>query len=224
MKILIIEDDEILNKALKASLEKEGYTVDCILDGEEGRQRINMYHESYDLVILDLLLPGCSGADVCRDARDKDITIPIMVLTGLEDEDTKVSILDSGADDYLTKPFSVPELTARVRAILRRPHQSLSPILEIASLSLDPTNRKVFRNQKEVALTLKEFKLLEHFMRHPNQVITRDQILEHVWDFNFDSFSNLVDVHINKLRKKINEEGGVDVIETVRGVGYRLVA
>ncbi len=222
MKILVIEDDELLSKALKANLEKEGHTVDYVNDGAAGQKRIDMYHDTYDLIILDLILPNITGEEICKHVREKKIYVPILVLTGMEAVDRKVSVLDAGADDYLTKPFSIPELIARVRALLRRPRVALPSLLKAGDVVLDPASRRVFRAEQEIHLTLKEFKLLEHLMRHPNQVVTRDQLLEHVWDFNFDSFSNLVDVHINKLRKKLTTDKTKAIIETIRGVGYRL--
>jgi DNA-binding response OmpR family regulator len=210
MKILIIEDEKNLAKMLKAGLEKEGYAADFLNDGEAG-------------LILDLMLPKKDGAQICKEIRENGINLPVLVLTAKSGTDDKVNLLDLGADDYLTKPFSFQELLARVRAISRRPEKTLPTVLKIRDLVLEPATRRVFRNGKEINLTLKEFRLLEYLMRHPNQVVNRDQILDNLWDFTFDSFSNVVDVHMRNLRKKI-EIRGEKIVETVRGVGYRIVA
>lgn len=222
MKILVIEDDLELNAAIKASLEKQGYAVDGINDGEKGERHIEINHQDYDLIILDLMLPQRDGFEVCRNIRALGILTPILILTGRDDVNDKILALDLGADDYLTKPFSFEELSARVRALLRRPKEALTPDLTVADLALNTSTRKVTCNGKEVPLTLKEFSLLEYLMRHPNQVINRDQILDHVWDFEFNSFSNIVDVHINNLRKKLKVASKKNYLESVRGVGYRL--
>ena len=224
MKILVIEDDEKLSKALKIGLEKEGFAVDAITDGEMGERRLKVNHMNYDLVILDLILPRMSGIEICRSIRAKGILLPILILTGMDETEDKVLALDAGADDYLTKPFSVQELLARVRALLRRPKEALPTELHVRDVILSPSTRKVHRAGNEIPLTLKEFGVLEYFMRHPNQVVNRDQILDHVWDFDFASFSNIVDVHINNLRKKLNTGGEENYLETIRGVGYRFKA
>lgn len=221
MKILIIEDDVVLSKALKAGLEKEGYAADCLHDGESGQRRLEVNHSDYDLVILDLGLPGRSGMEVCANLREQNILIPILILTGKDDTNDKVFALDSGADDYLTKPFSIQELLARIRALMRRPQQVVPTEIKLNDMSLNASTRKVVRGGEEVPLTLKEFGVLEYLMRHPNQVVNRDQILDHVWDFDFNSFSNIVDVHINNLRRKINAGNRENYLETVRGIGYR---
>jgi DNA-binding response OmpR family regulator len=222
MKILVIEDDERLNSALQSSLEKLGYAVDGITDGEKGSRHLEVNHQDYDLVILDLTLPQKDGFQVCKEARAMGILTPIMILTGREDVNDKILALDLGADDYLTKPFSMDELAARVRALLRRPKESLPSNLQVGEIVLNPSTRKVTCAGHEVSLTLKEFGVLEYLMRHPNQVVNRDQILDHVWDFDFNSFSNIVDVHINNLRKKLDQGGCRNYLESVRGVGYRL--
>ncbi len=222
MRILIIEDDIKLSQALKLGLEKEGYAVDVLHDGEMGERRLEVNHMDYDLLILDLMLPKKDGFQICKDLRERRIVIPIMILTGRDSMEDKILALDSGADDYMTKPFSAAELTARVRALMRRPKETLPSSIKIGDMELNPSTRKVFRQGEEVPLTLKEYGVLEYLMRHPNQVVNRDQILDHVWDFGFNSFSNIVDVHINNLRKKINNEKYENCLETVRGVGYRL--
>lgn len=224
MRILIVEDEEKLAKALKKGLETEGYAVDYILDGEAGQRRIELSHKDYDLVVLDLMLPKKDGFEICKNVRALGITLPILVLTARDATDDKVSALDIGADDYLVKPFSFEELNARIRALLRRPEQSLPTELVAKDLILNATTRKVYRKNKEIELTLKEFGLLEYLMRHANQVLTREQILDHLWDFAFDSFSNIVDVHMKNLRKKIDYGHSEQLLETIRGVGYKIKA
>ena len=222
MRILIIEDEEKLAQTLKKGLEKEGYAVDYILEGEAGQRRIEMSHKDYDLVILDLMLPKRDGFEIAKNVRKQDITIPLLVLTARDATGDKVHALDSGADDYLVKPFSFEELLARVRALLRRPEPVLPAELKVRDLTLNPVTRKSYRKNKEIPLTLKEFGLLEYLMRHPGQVVTREQILDHLWDFAFDSFSNVVDVHMKNLRKKIDGDHNEKLLETIRGVGYRI--
>jgi len=175
-------------------------------------------------VILDLMLPKKDGITVLRSIREQNINIPVLVLTAKDKTDDIVLGLNKGADDYLVKPFSRREFFARIRALLRRPKKSLPKKLEVADLILNPATRTVFRSNKEIKLTLKEFNLLEYLMRHPNQIMSREQILFNLWDFYFDSFSNVVDVHIKNLRKKIDRGKKEKLIETIRGVGYRLKA
>jgi len=221
MRILIIEDEEKLAKALKKGLLQEGYVVDCLFDGEAGQRRIALSHERYDLVILDVMLPKVNGVDVCANVRKQDVTIPILMLTAKDTIDDRVLGLDAGADDYLVKPFDFKELLARIRALLRRPSTSLPPVLKIKDITLDPSTRKAYRDGQEIALTTKEFDLLEYFIRNAGQVLTREQILNSLWDFSFDSFSNVVDVHIKNLRKKIEHGKKGKILETIKGVGYR---
>jgi len=224
MKILIVEDNEKLVKMLKKGLESKGYAADYALDGEAGQNRIEVSHEDYDLVILDLTMPKRNGFQVCKYVREKNISIPILILTACDSTDDKIYALDCGADDYLLKPFSFKELLARIRAILRRPKNALPVELKVNNITLCPSTRKVICGKKEVKLTLKEFGLLEYLMRHPNQVLNREQILDNLWDFGFDSFSNVVDVHIKNLRKKLGDESEGKFLETIRGVGYRIKA
>ena len=224
MKILIVEDNEKIAKMVKLGLEKEGYAVDYLMDGEAGQTRIELHHQDYDLIILDLMLPKREGAEVCKNVRGLGISTPILILTARAGIDDKVNLLDLGADDYLVKPFSLAELSARVRALARRPKSALPKELEVGDLILNTVTQKVFRGKKEVPLTLKEFRLLEYLMRHPNQVINRDQMLDSLWDFNFDSFSNVVDVHMKNLRKKIDDGHTEKLLETIRGIGYRIKA
>ena len=223
MKILLVEDEPKLSKAVAKALKNFGYTVDIIDDGKAAYERIRLYHQDYDLVILDLMLPGIEGHIICRRVRENNIEIPILVLTAKVDVASKVDLLRRGADDYLSKPFSLDELEARIKAILRRPKGAISESLRVADLELNLTERTVYKNDERVNLTLKEFALLEYFMRNKDRVISRDELLSHVWDFNYTSFfSNSVDVHIKNLRKKIKDDTGQRLIETVRGVGYRL--
>jgi DNA-binding response OmpR family regulator len=222
MKILIIEDEENLAKLLKLGLARQGYAVDYVLDGEQGEKRIAMHHTDYDLVVCDLMLPKKNGLEICKNIRSYNISLPILVLTARDSVEDKVSLLDAGADDYIVKPFHFEEVLARIRALTRRPEQVLPTELKTGNLTLNAATRRVTRDGEEVSLTLKEFRLLEYFMRHPNQVLGREDIIENIWDFDFDSMSNIIDVYINRLRYKVGGEDGARIIETVRGVGYRL--
>ena len=223
MKVLLVEDEQKLADALSRGLAHEGHTVDSVADGKKALTRISLHRSDYDVVILDLMLPSMNGREVVKQVRAMNITVPILVLTGNSEADTKVELLLSGADDYMIKPFSFAELNARLKALLRRPNESLPERLKIADIELDPAQHRVTREGKEVPLTLKEFGLLEYFMRHPNQVVNREDLLNHLWDFNYDGFSNVVDVHVKNLRRKLDESGASSVLETVRGIGYRLV-
>jgi two-component system OmpR family response regulator len=175
----------------------------------------------YDLVVLDLMLPGMDGLSICKKMRESAITTPILILTARDEIETKVDLLLSGADDYLVKPFSFEELTARIAALLRRPVEALPSVVTAGDIVLNSSSHTVTKNNKNVSLTLKEFVLLEYFMRHPNTVINREELLTHLWDFNYSSFSNVVDVHVKNLRKKLDLQNGQTVLETIRGVGYR---
>lgn len=219
MRILIVEDEEKLAESVKTYLEKEGYAADIVLDGDTAERRIRVSRKDYDLVVLDLMLPKKSGYEVCKAIRAAKIDIPIIILTGKDSVEDKTALLDSGADDYLTKPFHLPELSSRIRALLRRPKEVLPVEIKVHDVTLNTTTRTVYRGGKLISLTLKEFNLLEYLMRNVNQVLSRDQLTSHVWDFAFDSFSNIVDVHIMNIRKKIGDPKG-KIIETVRGVGY----
>jgi DNA-binding response OmpR family regulator len=222
MKILLIEDDHALNSSLKQSLEHSGFAVTSFLDGIEAYKHLVMNAMDYDFAIVDWMLPGKSGVEICKEAREHDVTLPILMLTGKDAVHDKINALDAGADDYLTKPFSLDELLARIRALSRRPREALKPDLVYGDITLNTATRKVYFQGKEVPLTLKEFNILEYFLRHPNKVLTRDEVLDHVWDYNFSSFSNIMDVHINNLRKKLKNGIDSSCIETIRGVGYRL--
>ena len=224
MRVLIIEDQESLAKLLKKGFEKEGYAADFVLDGDAGQRRIEIHHGDYDVIILDLMLPKRSGLEVCKNVRSFGITTPIIILTAKDGEEDKISLLDTGADDYIIKPFSFRELLARVRALTRRPESSLPTELSVGDLTLKPATKAAFIGNKEIKLTLTEFRLLEHLMRNPNQVLEREAITTNIWDFDFDSFSNIVDVYINRLRKKIDTGRKNGLLKTVRGVGYKISA
>lgn len=221
MRILIIEDQQSIINFIRDGLEAEGFAIDAVTDGEAGQSRIEFYHDDYDLIVLDVMLPKRNGLEICKNIRDKKITTPILLLTAKDSVEDISAGLNAGADDYLPKPFSFEVLVARIRAILRRPKTSLPVELRINNLVLNTTNKEAFKDGKKISLTLKEFSLLEYLMRHPNQVMTREQIIANLWDSAFDSFSNVVDVHINYLRKKIGDDNG-KILETVRGVGYKI--
>lgn len=220
MKILVVEDNIKLGENLKQGLTQEGYAVDVILDGLVAEDRIINNRDEYDLVVLDRMLPGKDGVSVCKYWREKDIVIPVLMLTALNTTDDKVYGLDAGADDYLAKPFEFKELLARINALLRRPKQSSPVILNSGNISINTTSRVVTYKGKNISLTLKEFMVLEYLMRNIDKVITRDELYSHAWDFADSSFSNTVDVHIKNLRRKIHDNG--KIIQTIRGVGYKM--
>ncbi len=222
MRLLVVEDAEKLARALKRGLEKEGYAVDTLGDGRLAQTRLRSRHDEYDLVVLDVMLPGLDGFAICRDLRERGVTVPVLMLTARDSTDDKVRGLDSGADDYLVKPFAFEELLARVRTLLRRPRQALPVVLEAGDLVLDPGARVARRGARELDLTTKEFALLELLMRHRGEVLSRERILDHVWDDEYDASSNVVDVHLKNLRRKIDPPGQRSLLKTVRGVGYCL--
>jgi DNA-binding response OmpR family regulator len=222
MRILIVEDEEKLAISLKKGLEREGFSADYVLDGEEAEKRITYHHGDYDVIMMDVMLPKKDGYAICKEIRSVGIDTPVLMLTAKSGTEDKIVGLDSGADDYLIKPFSFEELLARLRALLRRPHESLPKELRVDDLVLNTVTRTVIRREKEITLTLKEFELLEYLMRNKDRVLNREQILSHAWDFNFDSFSNVIDVHIKNLRRKVDGPYAKKLIETVRGVGYRI--
>ncbi|MFZ2189152.1 MAG: response regulator transcription factor [Candidatus Moraniibacteriota bacterium] len=221
MRILIVEDQESLAKMLKKGLEAEGFAVDYVLDGEKASNRIRAFRKDYDLIILDLMLPQKSGLEICQEMRQQKIATPVIMLTAQSEAEDIILGLNIGADDYLAKPFSFEVLLARIRAILRRPKNAITKELVAGKLTLDPQKRKVTADGKIINLTMKEFSLLEYLMRNPNVVLSREQILSNVWDFSYDSFANVVDVHITNIRKKIGEKNG-KIIETIRSIGYRI--
>ena len=220
MRILVVEDAEKLARSLGRGLEAEGYAVDLVFDGLTARRRIIAREEAYDLVVLDVMLPGVDGFTICREVRARGATMPILLLTAKDTTGDKVTGLDSGADDYLVKPFAFEELLARIRTLLRRPANALPTELVVGDVVLDPASRTARRGDEQIDLTTREFSLLELLLRHAGRVLSRDTILDHVWDESFDSFSNVVDVHVGNLRRKIDRPGEPSLIETVRGVGY----
>jgi DNA-binding response OmpR family regulator len=222
MRILVVDDDRRLCAVIKRGLLEEAYAVDLAYDGEEGEYLAEV--NPYDLIILDIMLPNKDGIEVCRELRAKKVNAPILMLTAKDTVEDRVRGLDTGADDYLVKPFAFSELLARVRALLRREGMSKSPELRVGDLTLNTLTRQVRRGQRPVELTTKEYVILEYFMHHPNVVVTRTMLEEHAWDYDFDSLSNLVDVYIRRLRRKMDIEGEDNLIQTVRGAGYRLKA
>jgi len=223
MHILIVEDEEKLARALKKGLEVKGFAVDWLADSEKARSRILLYRDEYDLIILDLMLPVLDGAAITESVRKENVTTPIIILTARNETEHKIDLLNKGADDYVVKPFSFEELLARINSVLRRPTMSQQVTLRVGDIEMDTSTRTVRRGTHEIPLTLKEFSLLECFMREPGVVLTREKLFDHVWDFNALSWSNVLDVHMKNLRKKLHHEGeDGPVFETVRGVGYRL--
>ena len=224
MRILIVEDEVKLADAISRGLAAKGYATDVVYDGEKALTRISLHHEDYDLVVLDLMLPSLDGYAVCRQVRERGVVTPILVLTARAETDVKVELLLAGADDYLVKPFSFDELAARVHALLRRPSGVVPEILRADDIELNTVEHRALRGGKPLSLTLKEFGLLEYFLRHPGEIVNREDLLAHLWDFNYESFSNVIDVHIKNLRRKLGDGNGQSVLETVRGIGYRLRA
>jgi heavy metal response regulator len=218
MRLLVVEDERKVASFIKKGLEEEGYAVDLASDGETG---LTMSLDGvHDLIILDINLPKMDGLSILQEFRNKKVKTPVLLLTVRAAIEDKVIGLDTGADDYLTKPFAFQELLARVRALLRRRADAESPLLQVADLTLDPATRFVSRGNQEIELTAKEFALLSYFMRNPGRVLTRTMIAEHVWDYDFDPMTNVIDVYVNYLRKKIEAGGEPKLIHTVRGVGY----
>ena len=222
MRILIIEDNQKLAGSLKRGFEQEGYAADYLLNGEDGEKRVIMSREDYDIIVLDITLPQKNGIEVCRSLREQGVMTPIIMLTARDTVEDKMQGLDCGADDYLVKPFSFGELLSRVRALSRRPRNSLPPELTIGDLTLKPATQETFYGKKKINLTLTEFRLLEFFMSKPDEVITRQKLVDHLWDYDFDPTSRVMDVHINNLRNKLRSNKGGPTLETVRGIGYRL--
>ena len=222
MRILVVEDEKKVASFIRRGLEEEGYAVDAAEDGETGlAMALDGVH---DLILLDVHLPGRNGFDVLRELRDRKATVPVLLLTVRATIEDKVLGLDSGADDYLTKPFAFQELLARVRALLRRRGEERSAVLQVADLTLDPARRVAHRGGEAIELTSKEYALLDYFMRNPGRVLTRTMIAEHVWDYDFDSMTNVIDVYVNYLRRKIDRDREPKLIHTVRGSGYVMKA
>ncbi len=220
MRILVVEDEKKVANFIKKGLEEEHYAVDTAYDGENGLYLAET--GEYDLIVLDLMIPKIDGMEVLKRIRGSKNNVPILILTAKDSAEDIVTGLDSGCDDYLTKPFEFKIFLARVRALLRREKIDKEPILKVADLMLSPVTHKVTRGGREIELTSKEYALLDFFMRNPNQVLTRTMISEHVWDYHFDSMTNVIDVYVNYLRKKIDKGFETKLIHTIRGVGYIL--
>lgn len=220
MRILIVEDDAALSGYIQKQLEAECHAVDAATDGEQGRSMA--IGVDYDLVVLDLNLPRVDGLTVLRSVRQRKANMPMMILSARSRPEDRVQCLDSGADDYLVKPFSLTELSARVRALLRRSHLPSESVLKVQDLTLDRVERRVERSGRPIELTSKEFALLEYLMRNAGRRLTRPMIIEHVWNLAFESTTNVVDVYINYLRRKVDDGFSAQLIHTVRGVGYQL--
>jgi two-component system OmpR family response regulator len=221
VRVLVVEDHADMAQLLGQGLREAGFAVDVLTTGEDAVSMATEY--DYDAIVLDVMLPGIDGIEACRRIRQAERGTPVLLLTARDAVRDRVLGLDAGADDYLTKPFSFEELLARLRALIRRGPSERPPTLEVEDLILDPGAHRVERAGREIDVTPKEFALLEYFMRHPGEVLTRTRLLEHVWDFAFEGDSNVVDVFVRSLREKIDRPFGVGSIETVRGVGYRLM-
>ncbi|MBK5274911.1 MAG: response regulator transcription factor [Desulfuromonadales bacterium] len=220
MKILVVEDEKKVAGFIKRGLEEDAYQVTVTHDGAEGLKQA--LEGDYSLIILDVMLPKKDGLTVVRELREAGRQTPVLMLTAKAATEDVVSGLDAGSDDYLTKPFAFAELTARVRALLRRDGQDRGAEVRFADLRLDPVSHKVWRGKTEIELTAKEYGLLEYLIRNPNTVLSRAMIADHVWDYAFDSFTNIIDVYVNYLRKKVDKDFPVRLIHTVRGQGYVL--
>ena len=220
--MLIVEDEVRMASLVRRGLEKEGLAADVAPDGEEAL--IFAGAHDYDAIVLDVLLPGITGFETCRELRARGVWTPVLMLTAKDAVEDRVAGLDTGADDYLVKPFAFAELLARLRALVRRGEPERPSVLEVDGLRLDPATRQVTRDSSAIALSAKEFALLETFMRRPGVVLSRLDLLEHAWDFAYENRSNIVDVYVRRLRAKIDEPFGRSSLETVRGAGYRLRA
>ena len=220
MRILIVEDERRLSNVIKKGLCEDGFAVDQVFDGEEGQYLAES--EQYDLIVLDIMLPKMDGLQLCRELRKKNIKIPVLMLTAKSTTEDKVAGLDSGADDYITKPFSFVEFRSRVHALIRRSQKDSFPTMKIEDLEVDPLKHIVKRGEKTINLTPKEFAVLELLLRHKGEVVSRTMIIEHVWDYHFDGMSNVVDVFVVALRKKIDCGSKKKLIQTIHGVGYKV--
>lgn len=222
MRLLVAEDDIGIAEAVKTYLKSEGYGVDVFNDPEDAYRHARLNHGDYDLFVFDVMMPGKSGIELCRDLRKAGVATPVLMLTALESAKDKVTALDSGADDYLTKPFSIDELGARVRALLRRPRVAPASVLDVGPLSIDRTSKRLLAAGKPIELTLKEFGILEYLAVNAGMAVPKDVLLDHVWDIGFSSMSNVIEVHVNSLRAKLRARKLDAMIKTVRGVGYML--
>lgn len=220
MRVLLVEDEIRLSNVIKKGFTEQGFAVDQAFDGEEGLYLAGS--ESYDVIILDLMLPKIDGIALCKKLRNLNVDVPTLMLTAKSRVDDKVIGLDAGADDYLTKPFEFVELKARINALLRRKYRQTQAYIVIDNLEIDPIKHTVKRGNQDIILTPKEFAILDFLARHKDEVVTRTQILEHTWDYNFDSLSNVVDVFIATLRKKIDSGQKKKLIHTIHGVGYKI--
>lgn len=220
MTILVIEDEIKITRFIKKGLEMEHYTVETAYDGKEGYEKATV--NNYDLIILDVMLPKMDGIEVCRKLREEKVETPIIMLTAKDTVDDRINGLDAGSDDYLTKPFAFGELSARVRALLRREKTVKNTKLQVADLVINPATREVFRGDKEIELSSKEYRLLDYMMRRPGYVCTRTMIGEHIWGYNFSDDSNVIDVYISYLRRKIDKGFHEKLIHTIRDVGYKV--
>jgi two-component system, OmpR family, response regulator len=221
VRVLVVEDEAKLAGLLRRGLRREGMAVDVAADGEDALVRATS--TSYDVILLDVMLPGRDGIELCRMLRARDVWAPTLMLTSLGEVDDRVRGLDAGADDYLTKPFSFEELLARIRALMRRPPRPEATVLAVGDLRLDPASHRAWRGEAELALTAREFALLEAFMRRPGEVLSRLELLEHVWDDSYENRSNVIEVYVGYLREKVDRPFGRHSLETVRGAGYRLL-
>lgn len=220
MRALIVEDEEKIARFIQRGLKEEGYAVDLARDGEEGHFMATT--NDYDVILLDIMLPKLNGYDLCKKLRQDNVKIPVIMLSVKDDVKDRVKGLDAGADDYLVKPFAFEELLARVRANLRRKPDGSQMVYTVADLTLDVTRREALRLGKVISLTGREYAMLEYFMRHAGQVVTRTMLSEHVWDVHFDTSSNVIDVYVNYLRAKIDGGHKVKLIHTIRGSGYMM--
>jgi two-component system OmpR family response regulator len=222
VRVLVVEDERRLAAGLKKGLEAEGFAADIALTGTDG---LWMARENpYDAIVLDIMLPGMNGYQVCATLREEDVWTPILVLTAKDGEFDEAEALDTGADDFVTKPFSFVVLVARLRSLIRRGAGERPAVLEAGDLGFDPGARRAWRGENEVSLTAREMALLEFLLRHKGEVVSKGAILEHVWDYDFEGDSNIVEVYVRHLRNKLDRPFGRGALETVRGVGYRLAA
>ena len=222
MRVLVVEDELRMASLIRRGLASEGLAADVASKGEDALWMAEAH--DYDAIVLDVMLPGLNGFETCRRLRESGVWAPVLMLTARDAVEDRVAGLDNGADDYLVKPFAFAELLARLRALARRGDRERPSVLSVGDLTLDPATREVRRGRAEIALAAKEFALLEIFMRRPGEVLSRLNLLEHAWDFAYDARSNVVDVHVRRLRQKIDEPFGRCSLETVRGAGYRLRA
>jgi two-component system OmpR family response regulator len=220
VRVLLVEDDVPMAAALRRALKSAGVIADVAINGTDAQWMVRA--GEYDAMILDVMLPDVDGIETCRRLRADGVWVPILMLTAKDSVEDRVRGLDVGADDYLTKPFSLAELLARLRALARRPAVERPPVMEVGSLRLDPGSRQVWRGDTEIELSAREFALLEAFMRGPGQVFSQEQLLDAAWDFGYEHRSNVVEVYVRYLREKIDRPFGVESIETIRGMGYRL--